>query len=679
MTNISRVCILALISLVFAGRSVANTIYVDTNATDPAHDGSSWCDAYLYLQDALAVATAGDEIRVAEGVYKPDQGGGQTLGSRAATFQLINGVTIAGGYGGCGGLDPDERDIAAYETILSGDLAGDDVVVAAEDLMDEPTRAENSYHVVRGSGTDESASLDGCTVIGGNANGSGGLGGGMYNEVSSPTVSHCKFTANSAIVGGGMYNSASTSTVTDCAFTGNSAQNEGGGMYSWNSIATVTNCSFTDNSVGYRGGGMFNDVFSDLVVTNCTFSGNSADSGFDGDGGGMSNTRSSPTVTDCSFSRNSASGHGGGMNNDRDSDPMVTNCMFSGNSAGIDGGGMNNVDGSDPVVTGCAFNRNSAIGSFGSGGGMYNKDSSPVVTECTFRGNSAPDNSGGGIYNEYGEPTITDCTFTANMADFGGGMRNFDSSATVRNCTFNRNWAIHAGGGMQNGGYPVVVNCMFIGNWTRFAGGGGMENAGGNPWVINCTFTENAGSSGNGGGMHNRSSNPTVTNSIFWNNVPPQIVNNSGSPTIAYCNVQGGHDGVGNMDIDPLFAPGPGGCFYLSRASAGQAMDSPCIDVGSGTVANLGVSTLTTRTDEAADTGIVDLGYHYPVTGLSLLRGDYDYNQLVNLADFAGLQNCLTGSGASSVAPCCRVFDFEPDEDVDLDDYKAFEAAMSNQ
>ena len=62
--------VLALISLVFAGRSVvADTIYVDTDSTGPAHDGSSWCDAYLYLQDALAVATAGDEIHVAEGVW----------------------------------------------------------------------------------------------------------------------------------------------------------------------------------------------------------------------------------------------------------------------------------------------------------------------------------------------------------------------------------------------------------------------------------------------------------------------------------------------------------------------------------------------------------------------------------------------------------------------------------
>ena len=50
----------------------AKIIYVDVDAKG-ANDGSSWADAYNYLQDALMMAPAGIEIRIAEGTYKPDQ------------------------------------------------------------------------------------------------------------------------------------------------------------------------------------------------------------------------------------------------------------------------------------------------------------------------------------------------------------------------------------------------------------------------------------------------------------------------------------------------------------------------------------------------------------------------------------------------------------------------------
>ena len=153
------------------------TIYVDASATG-ANDGTSEMNAYNYLQDALAVATSGDEIWVAEGVYKPDQGAGVTAGDQTATFQLISGVAIYGGIGG-------------GESILSGDLAGDDVGFTNND--------ENSYHVVT-SWIDVTAVLDGFTITGGKTQGGGGFpedyGGGMCNWHSNPTVSNCVFTWN---------------------------------------------------------------------------------------------------------------------------------------------------------------------------------------------------------------------------------------------------------------------------------------------------------------------------------------------------------------------------------------------------------------------------------------------------------------------------------------------------
>ena len=130
-------------------------IYVDDDATG-ANDGRSWVDAYNYLEDALADANSSGEsveIRVAQGTYVPGEDvlhpGG--TGDREASFLLVRDLTLKGGYGGFAETDPNERDMELYETILSGDLNGDDEEATDPcDLLTEPTRAENSYHVVAG-------------------------------------------------------------------------------------------------------------------------------------------------------------------------------------------------------------------------------------------------------------------------------------------------------------------------------------------------------------------------------------------------------------------------------------------------------------------------------------------------------------------------------------------------
>lgn len=180
--------ILVLLVVVQWATALGDVIYVDDDAL-PSGDGLSWPTAYKYLQDALTAAIADDEIWVAEGTYKPDQdeGGNVTPGNRYETFQLINGVTIKGGYAGFGEPDPNVRNIELYESILSGDLNSNDVEVNDPcDLVNEATRGENSYHVVTGSGTDGTAVLDGFTITGGNANGSleNMEGGGMPSENS---------------------------------------------------------------------------------------------------------------------------------------------------------------------------------------------------------------------------------------------------------------------------------------------------------------------------------------------------------------------------------------------------------------------------------------------------------------------------------------------------------------
>jgi len=372
-----------------AGPAWAGVIYVRADATG-TNNGHSWANAYTDLQAALAAAEWGDEIWVAQGTYKPTTGTDRNI-----SFALEAGTGLYGGFAGTE-TDRAQRNWETNATILSGDIGTTDT-------------ADNSYHVVTGANL---AVLDGFTITGGNANALGSLncGGGMHNYNSSPTVTNCTFTGNTAdFNGGGMYNNNSSPTVTNCTFSGNTANSGGGGMYNSYNSPTVTNCTFSGNTAGnFGGGGMCNYYYGSPTVTNCTFSGNTVSNG---NGGGMYNYQySSPTVTNCTFSGNTAnSGGGGGMYNIYSS-PTLTNCTFSGNSAGWGGGGMSNSS-SSPTVTNCTFSGNTA-GNFG--GGMYNgramyydSGSSPTVANCIFWDDTAP--SGAEIYNNIGTPTFSHC------------------------------------------------------------------------------------------------------------------------------------------------------------------------------------------------------------------------------------------------------------------------------
>jgi hypothetical protein len=389
----------------FAGQ----IIYVDADANG-LNDGTSWKDAYRFLQDALTDANDSEkpvEIRVAQGTYKPDE---DTLhpggtGNRESTFQLINGVTLKGVYAGFGEPDPNARDNVLYQTILSGNIG-------------KPLdKNDNCYHIFyhpEGLNLDDTSILDGFTITGGSANNSSwphNRGGGIFNNESSPNVNNCNISDNSAIYGGGMFNYESSPNVNNCTFTDNSAY-DGGGMYNEDSSPTVNNCTFTGNSANEYGGGMLN-WYNSPTVEGCTFSGNSAVAG-----GGMDNEDSSPTVNNCTFTANSAD-LGGGMCNFWNSRPTVTNCTFIANSATrYGGGGMSNYS-SSPTVNNCTFSGNSAEWN---GGGMFNVGSSPIITNCTFSGNVAKEYGGGMCNYRYSSPTVSNSILWADVpSEISGG------------------------------------------------------------------------------------------------------------------------------------------------------------------------------------------------------------------------------------------------------------------
>jgi len=516
-----------------------SVLYVDATATGEK-DGTSWVNAFTDLQDAFAAAVAipDVEVRVAQGIYLPDRGRLVGRGDRTVTYQLINGVTFKGGYAGLGRPNPNARNVGLYKTILSGDLSGNDRGVEdPRDLSIEPTRFDNSRHVVTGSGTNETATLDGFTIVGGYADEWPKFGGGMYNDNGSPKVMNCTFKDNWSIQnGGGMCNrNISSPVLTNCIFIGNRAENKGGGVY----------------NVGY----------SNPTLQNCFFTSNSAE-----DGGGLLNDDNSrPNVTDCTFEQNSADREGGGIYNSPNCNVVLINCLLTCNSAKF-AGGMHASRGT-PLLENCIFDRNSAIVW---GGGLVIRNGDPTLFKCTFSENSA--RSAGGIRSEGDTEgtNVTNCKFIGNSAtDDGGGLWiSPTASPMVTNCIFNENSATH-GGGVYNEGY--------------------RGEYGATPQLVNCTFSGNSASSEGGGVYAYSGSFPTLLNCILWSNTPEEIYLRS-SGLIAYSDIQGGWPGQGNINADPQFVNPTGGDYHL-KSQAGRwdalnqswvidAITSPCLDAG---------------------------------------------------------------------------------------------------
>ncbi len=297
-------------------------IYVD-QAASGANDGTSWANAYVSLQSALAAAHAGDQIWVAEGIYYPTTGTDQR-----ASFRMVEGVEIYGGFAS-GAQSLGEQDWVNRATILSGNIG------------DPATTSDNTWQIVIGA---NNAVLDGFVVQDGHApeppSGPAGVpakpilgqhmtpfivleggpfGAGIYNYQAAPVVRNCIVERCSAGKGGGIYNMTATApgvtapspvfinvTVRDCR-----ALQRGGGMM--NDLGTnplLVNCTFERNTCLAKCGGLYNDFACSPLVVNSTFTGNTADSV-------------------------------GGMGNDGTSNPILVGCTVTGNTAKYLSGGIN--------------------------------------------------------------------------------------------------------------------------------------------------------------------------------------------------------------------------------------------------------------------------------------------------------------------------------------------------
>ncbi|MBN1973126.1 MAG: right-handed parallel beta-helix repeat-containing protein [Sedimentisphaerales bacterium] len=257
----------------FTVASSGKTYYVDYDAPGPIHSGKIWKWAFTNLQDALAVATAGDTVLVAQGTYKPDEGGSQITGDRMAAFSPAPGVTLIGSCAGFGYADPNKQNVDTYTAILSGDLDGDD-------LWGILNKDDNSYQVVRISGdAPGTVVINGFSITAGQADGPDTMNSGAGLDVDNADVRLVKTTISGNVsgFGGGISCRNAELSMWNCTIIGNHARIYGGGLYSYSSDVEMINCLMTGNSTSQAeitGGSAIHNLGGNLTIMDCTIADN---------------------------------------------------------------------------------------------------------------------------------------------------------------------------------------------------------------------------------------------------------------------------------------------------------------------------------------------------------------------------------------------------------------------
>ncbi len=398
---------LSLLFSLFYVTADAKVIYVKTGNTG---DGTSWQNAYGNLQEAIDAAQSGDEIWIAEGVYKPERLiKSNKKNSRAFIFK--DGISLYGGFKGNETSreervmqepepDPTSPRLFLYQTILDAD----------DEVADEWVRGIEPGTTYRYSWKSENGDVIGTAN---NSNHVLYCADVIVNtvEINGLTLKGANAKEWKAKAAGGALYAKGNVKLTNCVIIENQA---------WFKVESMTDSNTYGGAIFLEGG-------SEAEISNCFFSKNYSHSSY-GEGIGGAIYAKNVKIYNCKFDNCVALDGGGAIYNVGGS---ISNCMFT-DCYASSGGAVYNNDG--------IFEYNNIYNCRGLiGGGLVNKGTArySIVAGCYADAEDfgADAGKGGGIWNEYGD--LSGCVVFNNKASRAGGIAIKDGR--VINCTVQHN------------------------------------------------------------------------------------------------------------------------------------------------------------------------------------------------------------------------------------------------
>ena len=553
-----------LVMLFFQATAHPAIIRVKTNCND-AHSGATWDEAKKTVTGALEVATEGDEIWVAKGIYQ------EHIQNKIENEVAVN-MALYGGFAG-GEDQQDQRDWDANVTVLDGTNSGTVVTITGSA---GPDTHVNGFTITGGNGIHgsgikivASAPTIANNIIRDNKTDGAGAGisiwGFKTTPVTQPIITNNTIVENRSINdegdGAGIAVVSSSPTITHNIIARNEANRSGGGICCWrHSLPLIANNFISANSaniwdVGLGGGGIFASA-TDL------------------DGRPIQDAVSAPIIIN-----NVVAANGAYCDGNISVDPMMANCKFKEfhlqpDSPCVDAGLMDaiepgwiDMDGQNRVLCDGVD-----IGADESDGTIW--DAVATIIRVSPTGNDAQDGltwstakatvqaaidtakpAGGEVW--VAEGTYTEHITLPAFVYLYGGFAGNETDRASRNVAADT--AI-----LDGDETPTVVNSVNAGYLVSAVDGFTVQNGG--------TYTEGIGGlegvEGRGGGINCRVTSHYITNNIIK-------LNSLGNPFTAYYGEGGGIacrlsysviTGNTITENETLAIDGVGGGIYCNRS-----------------------------------------------------------------------------------------------------------------